>query len=102
MNEENSDWLTRLWRDVLLGVTLCLLAFNVILLLRLRGFGSDQTHYLGLVVSLMLLFNHIAFCYTKTGWTSLAMKTIAGIWMVFVFAYVFWVQRGLGHLTSYF
>ena len=37
-----------------------------------------------------LLFNHIAYHFTKKGRLSRIMKTIAWIWIVFVFAYLFW------------
>ena len=72
-----------------LGIILCLLAFNVFLLLKRQHFGFDQ--YGNLVVALMLLFNHIAFDFTTSGWQSRVMKTTAVIWIVLVFAYGFWV-----------
>ena len=81
----------RLWKYGFLGIILCLLAFSIIILLGSRDFGYDQ--YGGLMIGLMLLFNHIAFDFTKTGWKSRVMKTIACIWIVLVFGYMFWIFR---------
>ena len=80
---------SNLSKYVFLAVIICLLVFNVLLLLRRRNFDYDQ--YTNLVVGLMLLFNHIAFHVTKTGRPNRVMKTIAWIWMVFGSAYVVWV-----------
>ena len=46
--------------------------------------------YLVPITLLMLLFNHIAWNFTKRGRLSRVMKTIAWIWMAFVVAYLFW------------
>lgn len=51
----------------------------------------DRFQFGNLVVPLMLLFNHIAYQFTKKGWLSRVMKTIAWIWLVFGFAYIFWI-----------
>ena len=72
----------------LLAIIICLLVWNVATLLKWRNFGYDQ--YLNLAVALMLLFNHIAWHFTKKGRLSRVMKTIAWIWIVFVCAYLFW------------
>ena len=71
-----------------LVLIICLLIWEVASLLKWRNFGYDQ--YGNLMVALMLLFNHIAFFVTKRGWLSRVMKTVACIWIVFVFAYIFW------------
>ena len=42
------------------------------------------------MIALGLLFNHIALYFTKKGWLSRVMKTIACLWVVFVLAYLFW------------
>ena len=81
----------RFWKYGLLGIILCLLAFGVMNLLQSRNFGYDQ--YGSLVIGLMLLFNHIAFNFTKTGWKSRVMKTIAWVWIAFGLVYIFWVFR---------
>ncbi len=75
-----------------LGFILCLLVLNVILLLNRRNY--DYHAYLGIILTLMLLFNHIAYHFTKKGWLSRVMKTIAWTWIVFVFAYLFWLGLG--------
>ncbi len=72
-----------------LVLIICLLIWEVAALLKWRNFGYDQ--YGNLMIVLMLLFNHIAYFVTKRGWLSRAMKTVACIWIVFVFAYIFWI-----------
>ena len=79
---------SNLWRYGFLGVIICLLAFNGLILLKWGNF--NHVPYVNLVVALGLLFHHIAFYFTKTGWPSLVMKTIAGIWIVFGLAYAGW------------
>ena len=81
------------WKYVLLGIILCLLVFNVFQFLRWGDFGSNRDINLNLLIALMLLFIHIAFNFTKTGWKSRVMKTIAWVWMalVLVYMYISWV-----------
>ena len=79
------------WKYGMLAIILCLLAFNVFQLLRWRG--SNDYINVNLVVALMLLFNHVAFHFTKAGWTSRVMKIAAGIWAVLGLVYIFWVFR---------
>lgn len=79
------------WKYGMLGIILCLLAFNVFQLLRWRG--SNDYLNVNLVVALMLLFNHVAFHFTKAGWTSRVMKIASGIWAVLGLIYIFWVFR---------
>lgn len=78
-----------LWKYGLLGLILCLLAFGVMNLLKWRNFGYDQ--YGGLMIALMLLFNHIAFYFTTKGWKSVVMRIGAWVWIVLVFVYIFWI-----------
>ena len=52
-----------------------------------RNSGYDQ--YGSLIIVLILLFNHIAYQFTKKSWLSRVMKTIAWIWIAFVWAYLF-------------
>lgn len=85
--------LNYLWKYGMLGLILCLLAFNVFQLLKWKNFGSNDYLNVNLVVALMLLFNHIAFFFTKTGRKSRVMKTVAGIWVVLGLVYIFWVFR---------
>ena len=79
------------WKYGMLAIILCLLAFNVFQLLKWRG--SNDYINVNLVVALMLLFNHIALFFTKTGWISHVMKIAAGIWAVLGLVYIFWVFR---------
>ena len=47
-----------LWKYGFLAFILCLLAYNLFILFKFRNFGYDQ--YGGPMITLMLLFNHIA------------------------------------------
>ena len=80
-----------IWKYGFLGVILCLFAYNVFQFLQWKNFGSNKYLNVNLVVTLMLLFNHIAFSFTKTGWKSRVMKTIAGASIGFGLVYMFWV-----------
>ena len=85
--------LKRLWKYGLLVLILCLLAFNVFQFLTWRNFGSNKILNLNILVALMLLFTHIGFNFTKIGQKSRVMKTVACVWMVLVFVYIYisWV-----------
>lgn len=78
-----------LWRYGFLVLILCLLAFNVMHLLKWRNFAYDQ--YGNLMIALMLLFNHIAYNLTTKGWKNVVMRIGAWVWIVLVFVYVFWI-----------
>ena len=73
----------------MLGFILFLIVLNIFLLLPLRNYGSHT--YLVPMITLMLLFNHIAYHFTKKGWINRVMKTVAGTWIVFVWAYILWL-----------
>ena len=78
-----------LWKYGVIVFLLCLFAHNVFHLLKFRNFGYDQY---GLpIIILMLLFNHIACYITTNGQKSVVMKTVAGVWTVLVFVYLFWI-----------
>ena len=85
--------LKRLWKYGLLGLILCLLAFNVFKFLTWHNFGSNRFLNVNILVALMLLFTHIGFNFTKTGRKSRIMKTVACVWIVLVFVYIYiaWV-----------
>ena len=85
--------LNYLWKYGMLAVILCLLVFNVFQLFKWRNFGSNDYLNVNLVVALMLLLNHIAFHFTKTGGKSRVMKIVAGVWAVLGVVYIFWVFR---------
>ena len=78
-----------LWKYGLLAFILALLAWSVFILFKFRNFGYDN--YGGLMVGLMLLFNHIAYYFTTKGWKSVMTKTVAWVWIVLVFVYLFWI-----------
>ena len=77
------------WKYGLLGLILCLLAFNVFQFLTWHNFGSHRLLNLNILVALMLLFTHIGFNFTKTGWKSHVMKTVACVWIGLVFVYIY-------------
>ena len=79
----------RPWKYGFLVIVLGLLAFSVINLIGSRDFGYDQ--YGGLVIGLVLLFNHIAYNFTTKGWKSIVMKTVAWVWMAFGSVYILWL-----------
>jgi hypothetical protein len=81
----------RPWAHLFLVLILCLVSINLFLLVRHGDYRYDR--YGNLVVSLMLLFNHIAFLYTKTGWQSKVMKGVAWAWLAFGIVYISWVVR---------
>lgn len=81
------------WKYGFLAVVLCLFVYNAFQFLQWKNFGSNTYLNVNLVVTLMLLFNHIALSFTKTGWKSRVMKTVAGAWIGFGLVYLFWVFR---------
>ena len=102
---------SRVGAHIFLVFILCLLVFSVVFLVyRIRKDAHELDHwdtehsgekytnaehsgekYTNVVVVLLLLFNHIAFQYTKTGWPSKVMKTIAFSWLAFGMIYIAWV-----------
>ena len=81
------------WKYGFLIIILCLLAFSVFILITERNFDPKNAVYLNLMVVLILLFNHIAYYITTKGWKSWVMKTVAWVWIVLVFVYMYisWV-----------
>ena len=91
---------SNLWKYSALGVILFLIVFNVFLFVMSGNSESNKSVVkMNLVVALMLLFNHIAFTFTKTGWKSRVMKTVAFVWIAFGFAYILWVVTSSGLLA---
>ena len=82
-----------LWKYGFLVVILSLLAFNVVIFFKGRDSSFAKAFNLNLMVALMLLFNHIAYYFTTKGWKSWLMKTVAWVWIVLVFVYMYisWV-----------
>ena len=85
--------LRHLWKYIFLGIILCLLAFNVYKFLMWRDFFSNEIINLNVLIALTLLFNHIAFNFTKTDRKSHVMKMVALAWIVVVSVYIYisWV-----------
>ena len=78
-----------LYKYGMLAIILYLLVINVMHLLKWHDFAYDE--YGNLVVALMLLFNHIAHNFTKTGWKNRVMRAVAWMWLVLGFVYIFWI-----------
>lgn len=77
----------------MLGFILCLLVLSVLHLsvlhlIKDRDIAYDEYGILFWV--LMLLFNHIAYNFMKTGWKGRLMKTVAWTWMILGFLCVLW------------
>ena len=89
VSAETEFTLSFLWKYGMLAIILWLLAYNLMHLLKWHNFAYDE--YGNLIIALMLLFNHIAYNFTKTGWKSRVMKTVARVWIVFGLVYIFWV-----------
>ena len=82
-----------LWKYGFLVVILFLLAFSVFLFFKGQDSDSKKFRTLNLMIAFMLLFNHIAVYFTKIGWKSWVMKTVAWVWiaLVLVYMYISWV-----------
>ena len=81
------------YKYVMLGFLLFVL-IGYVILLPPQSYNSHT--YLGPITLLMVLLNHIAWHFTKRGWVSHVMKTIAWIWMLLVVAYLFWFFKTRG------
>ena len=78
-------------KAIFLGLLVLLFLSNLSWLV---WFGNYRWNKYGnLVISLLLLFNHIAFNYTKTGRLSKVMKTIAVVWLGVVVVYLLCLFR---------
>ena len=73
-------------------VILCVLALSVRAMLPF-GWRSYPPAYLSFMVVLGVLFNHIAWHFTKKGRLNRVMKTVAWAWMLFVVGYLFWLFK---------
>ena len=67
------------WAHAFLVLILGFLSYCVFLLVR-YGPTRSFNWYSSLAVPLTMLFNHIAFQYTKRGWKSKVMKGFAAAW----------------------
>ena len=77
------------WKYGFLGFLLLLLTFSVYILL--NGELSDLYRYGTVILVLWTLFDHIAVCFTKTGWQRRLMTTVARVWLVLVLVYGVWI-----------
>ena len=77
------------WKYGLLAIIFYLLGSNVTYLLKRQDVAYDE--YGTLVIVLMLLFNHIAYNFTKIGWKNRVMRAVAWMWLILGLVYIFWV-----------
>lgn len=77
------------WKYGMLAIILYLLGSNMMYLLKRQDVAYDE--YGTLMIVLGLLFNHIAYNFTKTGWKNRVMRAVAWMWLILVFVYTFWV-----------
>jgi hypothetical protein len=89
--KENSPASQRIWNHAFLLLIVCLLFVNLIDLRDILQFEHPYENFGNIIVVLMLLFNHIAFNYTKTGFASTIMKALAWVWMILGLIYVLFV-----------
>jgi hypothetical protein len=80
------------WKHALLWSVLCLLALNVVMVVRLGGF--DRSALFSLVIVLGLLINLVALKYTKAGWPSRVMNGLVWAWMGLGTLMMVWVFVG--------
>lgn len=85
----DTGFISNLCKYGFLAIILCLIAFNVILLLAFQNFAIDQ--YGNLMISLMVLFNHIGFNLMKKGKKRRVMRIVAGVWTVLGCLYIIWI-----------
>jgi hypothetical protein len=82
------------FNSVMLALILLLLASDIYLLKNLRpDYRGDR--YRNAVVGLMLLFNHLAFQFRWPILTTVFLRALAWIWVVFGFVYITFLS---GHL----
>jgi hypothetical protein len=89
MNEQMRRAIGSVYKHGFLLALICLLVFNLILLADLIRADYPYSKFGNTFVALMLVFNHIAYFYTRTGLASKIMKSIAWVWIAVVFAYLF-------------
>lgn len=69
---------------------ICLLVFALWNVINAYDYPAIRTNAYGLVLLVLgQIFMHIAYYYTKKGWKSPVMKTVAWVWLALVMAYIF-------------
>lgn len=78
------------YRYGMLILLLGLLACNILLCLSALHRGN-RNPYGGLIVNLILLFNHLSFVYKgRHRWVRVAFEVLSLVWLVFGFLYFFY------------
>lgn len=75
-----------MWKHLFLVLLIALILFNLFVVLPENGFGTSG--FGSFLIGVGLLLNHLAFNYTKTGWQSLVMKTVAWCWVGGTLVYI--------------
>lgn len=83
------------WRHAFLAALLSLVALNVALVV--WSGSPNQGAILGLAVSLLLLFNHVALHYAKSGWPK--RVTMGLVWVSLGFSVIMIVWVFVGWMT---
>jgi len=76
------------WKHGSLIVLLCLLAWNIHILVSSLKAGYSGANYTGMVVVIMLLLNHVAYFYATSGRLSKIMKVFARVWLIIAGIYI--------------
>ena len=94
MNEGVSNLGRYLWKHFFLIFLVGLLVFALSNVINAYDYPAIRTNAYGLVIGVLgQIFMHIAFYYTKTGWKSKVMKTVAWVWLGLMMAYIFMTYR---------
>ncbi len=94
MKKVSSNLGRYLWKHFFLVFLVCLLVFALWNVINAYDYPAIRTNAYGLVLLVLgQIFMHIAFNYTKTGWKSKIMKTVAWIWLGLTMVYIFVTYR---------
>jgi hypothetical protein len=88
-NDKPSGKASPLWKHGFLVLIIYLVGINLVHLLDMIRTDYPYEKYSNIVVSLMLLLNHIAFFYTTKGLAGKIMKIIAFAWLIIGGIYIY-------------
>jgi len=80
-----------LWKYGFLGVIVYLVAWEIKLLVQ-RPESCPGDPYSGIVVTLMLLLNHLAYFFSWRRAVTIALRVLAWVWIVFGLVYMSWLS----------
>ncbi len=79
------------WKHMFLIPRVCLLLSSLLIVIAKHEFRSGR--YGSPIGAVALIFNHVGFQDTNTGWPSNVMKTIVFAWLVFMLVFRFGILR---------